>query len=214
MSGDGGFIGWDPSFGPQGLPNGEVYLDGTFFRDWPEVGTAPHTMTPSDGVFRLRMLDASDVVQRPFRGSKAPLKGDHRDFTQGFLVDRQSDYIALERVQSKAGLVYFCAGWWLFESFDATTGSTYTLTRPLASAIVPGVTSGTHPPTFYLNDVEDAAAASAAGQTLTALKTGRIGIWYMPVFRVVVEGIQGAIDDVNDLRVTLTLAECVTGDFG
>lgn len=215
MSGDGGFINWTPPFGHQGLPqDGSVYLGGKFYRDWPETGTAPHTMAPSDGVFVLETLARTHIVQRPYRGSKAPLKGDKREFTQGFLVDREEDYINLEIAQADGEPVYFCAGWWVVDSFPATIGSTYTLTRPLASGVVAGVTAGTHPSRFYLNGVEDADAATVSGQTLTALKAGRIAVWYMPAFRVVIQGLNAAIDDVNNLRVSMALAEIVTGDFG
>lgn len=215
MSGDGGFINWTPEFGHQGLPqDGSIYLDGHWYRDWPEVEGGGLTWEDDDGVLVLAMLDGSHVIQVPYRGSKAPLIGDRKTFQAGFLADRESDYIALETAKSKGGPLDFCPGLWMVDSFNAVDGQTYTLTRPQAAGNVAGVTIGTHPPRFFLNGVEDADAATVENQTVTAAETGQLAVWYMPVFRVAILGYSRAIADVNDLRVSMTLAEIVGGDFG
>jgi hypothetical protein len=215
MSGDGGFINWIPPFGHQGLPqDGSIYLDGQFYRDWPEVEGGGLSVAASDGVILLETLARTHIVQVPYRGTAAPLVGDKREFGVRFLVDREEDFIRFELSRQVGRLIYFCPGLWLADIFPATSGSVYSLTRPLASAVVPGVTSITHPPRFYLDGVEDANAATVTGQSVLANDTGELAVWYMPAFRVVILGFGYEIADVNDLRVSTTLSEGVIGSFG
>lgn len=212
---EGGFIYWEPPFGHQGLPNdGAIYLDGHWFQDWPEVGTTVFGMIPSQGLILLETLAQTHIPQRHYRGARAPLKGDKLDFSCGFLVDGLEDYKFLARAVSRARPLYFCPGVWCGETFPAVAGSTYTLSRPLATGIVPGVSEVTHPTSLYLGDGEDAnpAAATVVGQTVSALLTGELFVWYMPVFRVAISWSQ-EVPDVNDLRVALTLSEAVIASF-
>lgn len=212
MSGESGFMTWEPPFGHAGLPSeGAIYLDGHWHRDWPENGIE---WAPDDGVILLPMLAGNNVVQVPYRGSKAPLIGDKQVFTGGFLVDREIDFQQVEKVAAKGRPVYFCPGLWRLEIFPGVAGSTYTLTRPLAAGIVPGITALTHPPKFWKDDVEDANCATVSGQTVTVVETGEIAVWYLPAFRVVFTDYRRAITDVNDLGCTFTLSEFVDGDFG
>jgi hypothetical protein len=207
MSGDGGFINWSPTFGHYALPqDGSIYLGTHFYRDVPEEQM---TVTASDGVLVLPTLAGTNILQKHYRGSDRPLKGDKREFTIAFLADREDDFIRFEIAQSEGQVLYFCPGLYVVESFQATSGSVYRLSRPLAAGIVPGVTAGTHPVRFYVNDVETEDAAVVAGQTLTASVTGKLAIWYLPAFRVVILGYQYNIDGVNDLRVQATLSEAI-----
>jgi len=212
MSGTDGFMTWDPPFGHAGLPaDGSIYLDGYFHRDWPEAGIE---WRADDGVILIPMLAGNNVVQVPYRGSKAPLIGDKQVFTGGFLVDQEEDFKQIEKAIAKGRAVYFCPGLWRVEMFPAVAGSTYTLTRPLAAGIVPNVTAITHPLTLWKDDVEDTNCATVAGQTVTAVETGEIAVRYMPAFRVVFTEYSRAIAGVNDLGVTFALSEFVDGDFG
>ena len=62
----------------------------------------------------------------------------------------------------------------------------------------------------YKNGVEDVDCVSLGGtlsQTATVAEAGDIAVWYMPVFRVMVKGLQFEFQDVNGVTCSFTLEE-------
>lgn len=214
MSERGGIYTWErqPMLDAGGyLP--AVWLDGRIYDSWVEVEAGGISWRDEDGVVVLETHAGTHIVQVPYRGAAAPLVGNRKEFTTGLTADSLADYRHLEATRALGRPVYFCPGLWATDAFPASAGSSYTLTRPLAAGIVPGVSGVTHPVFVELDGVEDPSAADVAGQIVTANATGTLVVHYLAVFRVVILGFERSISDGNTLSIQLTLSECVEGNF-
>lgn len=113
--------------------------------------------------------------------------------------------------EGKGEAVNFVPHLWEMEHFaGAGIGDVYSLCHPVAWTVAAGVSSVTHPAVFYKDGVIDADCASLGGtlsQTLTVAEAGDIAVWYMPVFRVMVKGLQSELRDVNGVFCNFTLEE-------
>jgi len=96
------------------------------------------------------------------------------------------------------------------DRFDATSGETYKLTRPLARGIVPWVTSLTHPDKILLDGVEDPSAATVSGQNVVANATGEIEVHYTPAYRVIWKRMSDSIPAANGFVVSFEFEEFVS----
>lgn len=217
MPSDAGYRNWEslPLFDTGGnLPS--AYLDGRFYVVSPgfEEESGGIQWSPEDGVILLPTHGPNNILHVPYRGSKAPLRGDKTRFTAPLLADYQEDFEAIEAARAVGRAMVWCPGIWPTEAFQAIEGEEYLLTRPIAHGIVPGITTVTHPLRIKLNGVLDEDAADVAGQTVTANATGELTVMYLAAFRVVVMEYARAVPRGNDFEISLILEEVVQGDFG
>src|SRR5678815_3128700 len=154
MSGKG-YLKWDTSFVFQ-----HPWLDGAFM----ERVTCPLSWDPETDLVVAKTHAGTHVAQRWIGGSKAPRSMKGRTFTLQALIWSEEDCYRLMAVQSK-GLVQFSTGQRCVDVFEAVTGSSYLLRRPLASSVVTDVDETSHPTVVLLDDVVDATAATVTGQT-------------------------------------------------
>lgn len=203
MSNNRGYLHWTtPHYDPD-----TVYIDGMFV----ETGMQGLSKKPSSGtLFHMKSHANTSILQQLYFGPEAPQRRDGVDFSVEFQVFVDELLEKLRSISSLSNWFYFCPFDRQADIFDAVSGSSYTLVRPLARSVVPGVTSVTHPDLIYLDGVLDGAAASVSGQTLTANATGVIRIDYTPAYRVVLLGdITERIGDIGEILVSMTLNEVV-----
>ena len=202
----GGYLEWD-----RRVLVDYPYLDGrTLVGGFPEI-----TWEESEGLMVLKMYDGSHRTQTLYVGDKAPTLKSAFTFNFSMLYDDEEDYFRVVRAARRGAVVWWCPYLWTEEVFNVTNGNTYTLSRPIASSVVPGVTAVTHPTTFYLDDTLDGGAASVTSQTVTAADTGELAVRYMPVFRVILANPQRfEVPETGALLGSVQLIECVSGDFG
>ena len=188
------------------------YLDGSLLSG-PLFFTVQRT--PSPGVISLPTGAGTNIIQGDFAGAKSPDTKVHYEFSLSFdPVDDQGDYRLIMAAIAKGRAVYFTAGHPVVDVYQAISGQTYVLTRPLALGIVPDVTLATDYATrIYLNDVLTPGAATVAGQGFTANNTGEIRIEYTPVHRVLIE-LSESILGKNHIALNVTLTEQVTAGSG
>lgn len=162
----------------------------------------------SPGVIPLPTHGGTHKIQRPYRGDDMPKDYDALQWTLSAIkaVD-SAPWYAIKRAKASGSAVYFGAGVRQVDSFAATSGQSYKLTRPLASGIVPGVTSVTHPTVVLLDGAVSPGSASVSGQVVTAAATGLIEIEYTPVHLVVVTSYSESIPQHNEAVVSLQLEE-------
>lgn len=193
-----------PHFWTNPLVNDPVYLDGRTFD--PLDGPSSISWAQTSGLIITRTLAGTHVLQRPWVGTASPAGRDALTFSCALLIANEEDYRALQLAQAKAAAVYFCPFVRAMETFDATSGSSYTLSRPLATGVVTGVTTVTHPSVILLSGAVSPGSGTVSGSTLSATATGQIGVEYTPVFRVVPR-IAQEYAEPNGLVVTLEAEE-------
>lgn len=131
-------------------------------------------------------LQGNGRAQGFYRGAGKSLRADRLDMTVSVIIEEQDDELTCKRAKGTPAGVPWCPYLWDLEEFDATEAEEYTLARPHAAGLVPGVTNETHPALILLDGVEDAEAATVAGSTVTAAATGRLSVYYMPLYSVMV----------------------------
>jgi hypothetical protein len=200
---------FDPAFV---LPSSQVWLDGAYLavagkrpwdRDEAPVGTV------------LQMHDGSNIVSVVYRGDKAPDAYDKRNITITALAADEGDYWAIRKAKAKGTAVWYADGIRVGDVFTATDTETYTLSRRRAKGLVTGVDETGYPTRIYLDGVLDGTAATigADEQTVTAADTGEIEIRYTAAFKVFVVEMSERQAAHNQVEMTLTLEEVITGDF-
>lgn len=175
--------------------------------------TEPFTKDPALGVNLLLSKAGTAILQKPYRGAKAPDAWNRVVFTFQMMADYRDDFLRFRRAAAIGSPFWFTPGGRETDIFQAVTSSTYTLTRPLASSQVTGVTEVTHPTVVLLDGVVDAAAATVVTQTVTALKTGQIEVQYTPVYWVAVMEAEEAVDQHNSMPFSVVLEELLQGSF-
>jgi len=195
-----------PHFWVNPLVNDPVYLDGRAFD--PLDGPSGISWSQTSGLIIVRTLAGTHVLLRPYYGTGAPTGRDALTFSMSFLIANEDDYRAVQLACAKAAAVNFCPFVRCLETFDATSGSSYSLSRPLATGIVTGVTTSTHPSVILLAGAVSPASGSVSGQTLTAAATGQIGVEYTPCFKVVPR-ISQEFAEPNGLVVSLDCEEVI-----
>lgn len=205
MSGnDGGYLEWtDPYFDPD-----VVYIDGEEF----STGIQKISKRPAEStLFHFKSHANTSILQRLYFGSAAPQRMDSVVFELEFQVFLQSLKRKLSSLGKKKSAFYLCPFDREIDVFDATSGSSYKLMRPLASSVISGVTSVTHPTVFILDGAEDPSAASVTGQTVTANSTGVLEVHYTPIYRCIVLGDWSeAVNEVNEIICQATIEEVVS----
>ncbi len=166
--------------------------------------------TSSSGLFVTPTFAGTHVLQRPYYGTDAPEDRKHWRFDIGLLCDEYDDYRAFARAAASGAAVYWWPSLYAVEMFEIAAGNTYKLTRSVAWTIATGITSTTHPLDMYLEGVQDLAAATVSGQTLTAVKSGTLELHYSPIFKVVVLDLNTSVEAPNYMRISATLDEVVT----
>ena len=187
------------------------YLNGSFLsRQIPK----PTQRKPVVGVIPLPTCAGTHVVQGDFAGAKSPNDKVEWEWTITFNpVDSQDDYELFMVAMAKGGPVYWTAGQPCVDTFNAVSGSTYKVSRPLADGIVPdGSLATDHAYKVYLDGVLTPSAASVSGQTVTAANTGEITIIYCPVHRVLLQ-MDEALTDTGVMGCQVTLTEIIVGPF-
>ncbi len=184
----------------------EPYLDGRTFAAL--AGPESVTWSPSSGLIVKTTLAGTHVVQRPYTGAASPSLRQRYTFSASLLAVDEDDYRAINLAESRGAAVYWCPFVRTIETFNATSGSTYTLSRPDANGIVTGVTGSTHPYVILLAGVVSPGSGTVSGSTLTASATGVISVEYTPAFRVIVRTTHTA-EEPNRLVVGLELEEVI-----
>jgi len=195
-----------PHFWTNPLVNDPVYLDGRTFDALD--GPSGISWSQTSGLIVVRTLAGTHVLLRPYYGTGAPTGRDALTFSMSFLIADEDDYRAIQLACAKAASVYMCPFVRCLETFDATSGSSYSLSRPLATGIVTGVTAVTHPSVILLAGAVSPGSGSVSGQTLSATATGQVGVEYTPVFRVVPR-IAQEFSEPNGLVVALDCEEVI-----
>lgn len=201
-----GYLDWTSRF-LSGVP----HLDGV---EWTEQGH-PLGMSWSeaeeDEPFLIQTASGESVVQSVFAGVSVSDKAARLIFDLPFQLITEDSYRRLKMASAKGEAVNFVPHVWEMDHFsDAGIGDVYSLTHPVAWTVAAGVSSGTHPAVFYKNGVVDTDCVSLGGtlsQTATVAEAGDIAVWYMPVFRVMVKGLQFEFQDVNGVTCSFTLEE-------
>lgn len=187
--------------------DGQTYLDGRSFSllDGPEG-----ISWQADGAALLarRTLAGTHLTQRRYLGATAPNARTTYRFSTSFLAAAQEDVRAVLAAEGRGEVVYFCPFVYACEVFEVASGSTYKLSRPRASDVVPGVTTTTHPHGLVLDGVLTPGAATISGQTVTAAATGTLEVHYCPVFRVI-PGPSWTWTSVGRLAFSLELQEVI-----
>jgi hypothetical protein len=179
----------------------EYYLDGAF------IPARPVQSDPAPGLFALPTHGGTHVMQRPYRGEAKPKSYHALRFSLEVRAVDGDSWKVMKRAKAKAAPFYFACGKRQTDTFPATSGSTYRLSRPLAAGIVPGVNEAGWPTIVLLNGVEDPSAASVSGQNVLANDTGTITVEYTPVHLVYFVSFPEAIDEHNALDASVELEE-------
>lgn len=201
-----GYLGWDSRY-LSGVP----HLDGV---EWTEQGH-PLGMTfreaEEDEPFLIQVASGESVIQTVFAGVDTSDKPARWIFELPFQLISEDSFRRLKMAQAKGAAVNFVPHLWEMEHFTgAVAADTFSLCHPVAWTVASGVSSGTHPAIYYKDGVIDSNCASLGGtlsQTLTVAEDGDIAVWYMPVFKVMVKGLQSEFQDVNGVTCTFTLEE-------
>jgi hypothetical protein len=205
MVSEGGYAEWDA---PPFLLD-YYWLDGAAL----SAKSFPFAKTPALGVNVLVSRAGTGVLQKPYRGAKAPDAWTRYRFELELVADYRDDYLRFKTSAARGAPVWWSPGGQESDLFQSDGTSTYTLSRPLASSVVTGVNESTYPTTVLLDGAVDAAAATVSGQTVTALKSGEIEVQYTPVYRVAVVEASEAIVQQNELGYVVSLEELVQGTF-
>lgn len=201
-----GYLGWESRY-LSSVP----HLDGV---EWTEQGHPlgmTFTEAEEDEPFLIQTGSGEHVLQAPFAGVETSDKPSRWIFELPYQLISEDSFRRLKMAEAKGEAVNFVPHLWEMEHFsDAGIGDEYSLCHPVAWTIAAGVSSGTHPAVFYKDGVIDADCASLGGtlsQTLTVAEAGDIAVWYMPVFKVMVKGLQSEFEGVNGVTCTFTLEE-------
>jgi hypothetical protein len=204
VSNNQGYLYWDIDF-----LRGSPYLDGSTY----ECLKVPGAFTWRDvgGSMLARPAVAGNhLVQKVFRGARAGNERTSFEFGIKMYGDVLEEYFGVKRSRARGAVVYFCPYVWTEEVFTAISGQTYTLARPWAGDVVPGVTSSTHPISVFLDNTLSPSSVTFSGESFTANDTGEIAIRYMPAFRAIFTGeFQEDLADVNDINVSFSLSEVI-----
>lgn len=204
MSNNEGYLHWpSPHYDPD-----TIYIDGLMV----ETGIQGFSKKPSAStLFHMKSHANTSILQRLYFGPESPLRRDSYDFSLEFQVWLDTLIEKLRSISVRGSWFYFCPFDRQTDIFNATSGTAYKLTRPVARGIVTGVTSATHPDLIYLDDTLDGTAATISGQTVTANDTGVIRVDYTPAYKVVLLGdITERIGEIGELLLSVTLNEVVT----
>lgn len=188
----------------------QVFFGGRVFTNLNEDAAGPLAMGQPPGVVLVGMHDGSNVPFSPYRGADRPLAADARTFQMSLLADDEADFYWMQALRSLGSGVYYCPGLPAVDAFQAVSGQTYQLTRPQAIGIWPAVTISTHPPRFVLDGAAAPGAATVTGRTVSALATGQLQVWYMPMYTVCFVGdLSHDIAEGGNYRITAQLGEVV-----
>ena len=203
-----GYIDWNHDFLADAF-----YLNGRTFDVGFEELAGGISWTDDDGVVVLESHAGTGIVQGFYRGEKAPVRLDRKKFSLSFLADSEEDFLHFEVTKALARPVFFCPHLWATDTWVATAGSTYTLSRPLAAGIIPGLAEPEQAPRVFVDGERDDDAAAVAGQTVTASASGELSVYYLAAFRVVVLGVSRDVTEYNKLLVRAQLREIIQGAF-
>lgn len=149
-----------------------------------------------------------------YRGTKAPDEYSRYIFNVTFRHREYADLTLLQRLYRSGNTFDFSVGIRTTDEFTATSGQTYTLSRPIAAGVVTGITTSTHPHEILLNGSSNPSAASIATQTVTANNTGTITVTYTPLFSVKMTSFNTSFPGEGIMDTTFVLEESIEGDFG
>lgn len=186
-------------------PPGYLYWTDDWFRLRPWLvsgfiqGLRGLTWREVSPIVRVPTHGGTQVTQRPFLGALAPMARVAFEFDASFQGVHEATYQAVRDALLSGGVVDFCPGVWARERFAA--GGTFKLSRPVAWGTVPGVDSFTFPQT---------GAASISGQDVEMAGAGTVN--YFPLFKVMVDSVGSAVEDVNGLDFSANLTECIEVD--
>ena len=181
----------------------DLWFNGVFI---PNIGLS---MEDAPGVIPLRTAGGTVILQRPFRGSLKPKNYDSKTFSFTVRATDEDAWYTLKEARATGGVFYFGSGVRQVDIFAATSGTTYRLSRPLASGIVTGITSVTHPTVVKLNGSVSPSSATVTGQNVLANATGTIAIIYTPVHPVCFSRSSEVINAFNAADAQIQLEECL-----
>lgn len=193
-----------PDFFRYGFFDAPIYLDGRSF----SLHNGPDGLQWSSPMtaYMVQALDGTHRIIRPYIGTGAPDGRAPVSFSMELLVASESDYKTLMRAEARAATVWVCPLVRAVEVFQATSGETYRLSRPIARDIVPGVDETEYKTIIELDGVENQAAASVSGRDVTAAASGTLVVESTPVFACLVK-ISHSYRAVNALVVSVSCDE-------
>lgn len=196
-----------PPFVP---PFDKPFFDGSYF-----VGkmSAPVSWEPANNVIILPTLAGGAIVQQLYTGAKGPSIHQAYPFQLQWIVGHQEDYERLLAAKAHGRPVSLFVGYTACDMFLAQSGSTYTLSRPIAVGVVTGLTDPPYSVRLLLDGVLTPSCATVSGQTVTAAATGEITVLYPPVHYVIVTTLKHKYTSVNNLQIDATLQEVIQGSF-
>jgi hypothetical protein len=194
-----------PHFFRYGLFDAPIWLDGRTFsvHNGPESGVA--WATPMTA-YLVQALDGSHRVIRPHLGEGAPDGRAPVSFSMELMIASESDYRSLMRAEARAAAVWVCPLIRSIEVFQAVSGGSYRLSRPIAYGIVPGVNETEYETIVEIDGVENSSAATVSGRTVSALASGVLVIESTPVFACLVK-ISHSYRTANALVVSVSCDE-------
>jgi hypothetical protein len=202
MPNNEGFLGWDDSF----LQGEAAYLDGLRVPQVKGLEVAPQEGT----LWGLRTHANTMIAQRLYHGPEAPKTRRGIDITGSWKVFSKEFAEKLRSCAAAGAVFYFAPLDRRTDRFDAVSGETYKLTRPLARSIVPWVSAVSHPDKILLDGVVDPTAATISGQNVVANDTGEIEVHYTPIYRVIGRRMSESIQQANSFVVSFEFEEFVT----
>ncbi len=179
----------------------EVWINGAYFLSSPVKAEA------APGLFVLPTQGGTHIVQRQYRGALKPL--DYSALKFSFSIDARDEgnWYLLKKAKALGAPFYFSYGIRQVDTFSATSGQTYRLSRPLASGIVPGIDDTSNPTIVELNGSVSPSSATVTGQNVVAAVTGTITVTYTPAHLVVFSTFPEDIAGTNHAVVAVTLEE-------
>ena len=205
---------------------GYLYWTARFLKDLPHLDgidfTTPHETLPEDIQWEPQEEETSNViptkakthrVQTVALGTSAPIVRTSFRFSATLIANDENEYFRIWRASQRGATVNWVPFCWTEEIFNATSGSTYKLSRPVAWGISSSANSTNHPARIFLAAVEEPTPGdygTISGQTLTAATTGVITVRYVPAFKVVVNAPSNAVPVSNGLEFSLEMREAIS----
>lgn len=198
---DQGFNSWE-----DGFLQGDGYLNGLAIPKFRAYKRDPQEGT----LFGLKTHANTMIAQRLYHGVEAPRLRQGFNFSGSWKLWSKEVAEAIREAVAIGEPFLFCPLDRATDVFDAVSGSSYKLTRPVARDTVGWITALTHPDLIKLDGVEDSGAATISGQDVTANDTGVITIHYTPIYEVIGKTVSHDIPANNEFNVSFLFEEFVT----
>lgn len=210
MSGTGGFWNWDARL----IHRGPI-LDGL---DWELAGPPENIgweeMDDEPPTFALPTASGEHVIHSGIYDESASDAPSRFRVVLPLLANDEEQYFRLKRARRRGAPVWFIPFVYDEDVFsNVVAAEVRKLTRPVAWGIDASITSLLYPAKVFLNDVEDAGAATLSGtptQTVTFNDPGTVAVRYLCAFRVLIGAVSERVPVGNGLACEVTLEEVIS----